>query len=58
MNDEGCLSRAVRALLMLDPNFEPHQFIQTEFYKDLAIAKNLEAELNEALETTSLRRAG
>jgi adenylate cyclase len=54
---DGKLSRAVRDLLLLDPNFEPHKFIQTEFYKDRAIAKGLEAELNEALETTSLRRA-
>ncbi|MEE4237283.1 MAG: adenylate/guanylate cyclase domain-containing protein [Anderseniella sp.] len=58
MNDEGSLGKAVRALLLLDPNFEPHQFIQTEFYKDRTIAKSLEAELIEALDTTSLRRAG
>jgi adenylate cyclase len=49
LNDAVGLKRAVRELLLLDPNFDPRQFIQTEFYKDRAIAKRLCTELSEAL---------
>ena len=49
--------RAVRELLMIDPAFDPHQFIQTEFYKDPAISHQLEAELTAALATEAAATA-
>lgn len=58
LNGEGNLDQVVRDLLSLDPNFDPKQFVQTEFYKDRATAKRLEAELRNALSATSFRRAG
>lgn len=58
LNGAVSLDRVVGDLLSLDPNFDPDQFILTEFYKDRATAKRLAAELNEALSTVSFRRAG
>lgn len=58
LNREDYQDRVVRDLLSLDPNFDPKQFVLTEFYKDRAISKNLEKELIIALSTTSLRLAG
>ena len=58
LNGTVSLDRAVGDLLSLDPDFDPDQFILTEFYKDRATSKRLAAELKEALSAASFRRAG
>ena len=58
LNDSDKLERAVRDLLLLDPDFKPSQFTQTEYFKDREIAKKLRDELKDAMATTALRLAG
>lgn len=57
LNDNKRLQRAVRDLLSIDPDFEPHRFIETEFYKDRKIAKLLETELAEAMAAIPMKLA-
>ena len=57
LKDNKRMERAVRDLLSIDPDFEPHQFIETEFYRDREIAKLLEAELDEALAANPMKLA-
>ncbi|WP_170576174.1 adenylate/guanylate cyclase domain-containing protein [Ruegeria atlantica] len=58
LNNDYKLERAVRDLLLHDPDFRPSTFIQTEYFKDREISKRLKAELRSALATTALRLAG
>ncbi|WP_170607030.1 adenylate/guanylate cyclase domain-containing protein [Ruegeria arenilitoris] len=58
LNNDYKIERAVRDLLLHDPDFKPSTFIQTEYFKDREISKRLKAELRSAMATTSLRLAG
>ncbi|MGI9353862.1 MAG: hypothetical protein ACR2PF_01660, partial [Rhizobiaceae bacterium] len=57
LNNKGILQRSVRELLVLDPGFEPSQFVQTEFYKDRSIAKRLQVELSKAIAEAAISTA-
>lgn len=58
LNQPERTQTAARDLLMLDPQFDAEQFIQTEYYKDRDFAHLLRDRIRDALSTVSVRLAG
>jgi len=58
LGEDSRVEFAVRELLMLDPNFDSEQFIQTEYFKDRTMANLLRDRLSKAIAKTSIGLAG
>ena len=58
VNDPWKVEAAAQDLLMLDPNFDPGHFIETEYYQDRQIAQVLKDRLEEALAAVRIDLAG